>query len=265
MLAQLRSTTATPAVISIYRLRAVTNFSRVSRIDPARCDEPELRSRILVAMNASESDARTELRIDRWSKQESGDAYADNRFSNSRSAGRDPRMARALMRRFPLDQPAARILDVPSGTGRLHEVASGLAERVVGIDNSTAMLARGYGARICASAWRLPFRDNSFEVVLCCRLLHHLPDDASRSSLLTELARVAKHRILLSFWDATSLHALRRRLGLRRSRKPDSRVPIERTQLEQLARSAGLELLGYRASARFLSPQTFCALRPFES
>ena len=209
-----------------------------------------------------ESQETSELRLERWTPSAAADAYAEKRFSNTRREQRDPRLLSALMARFPLSGDAARVLDVPSGTGRLHAVASGLGRELVAVDRSLAMLSRGAGKRLCASAWRLPFRDDCFELVLCCRLLHHLDQDQQRAGLLRELARVARERVLISYWDAACLQMLRRRWGLRRARQSDTRVAIGRARLEQLARAAGLEVLGHAASARWLSPQTFCALRP---
>ena len=62
-----------------------------------------------------------------------------------------------------------------------------------------------------ASAYELPWPDNSFDLVLCCEVLEHLEDP---HAAMRELARVAKHHILIStpwepVWRALNLARLR--------------------------------------------------------
>lgn len=195
----------------------------------------------------------------RWTADGAGEHYATDRWRSGRAAGRDPRLvARALARRGPA-QPLDRILDVPAGTGRLQPVLAGLGRQVVGVDVSSAMLAEigGDAPRLQGSAWSLPFRARSFDAVVCCRLLHHVRDDDERLALLRELVRVAAGPILVSFWDARSWHAFRRRRGLRRNRRPDTRVAIDRHHLTRLFERAGARVTGFEHSFRFVSQQAF--------
>ena len=111
-----------------------------------------------------------------------------------------------------LGRPRRRVLDVGGGYGRL---AAPLAERhdVTLVDISEEMLAE---ARIrCppevdlvhADARELPFRDESFDVVLALDLLPHLPDTAQA---LRELARVARMggRVVFDTTNAVPLWVL---------------------------------------------------------
>lgn len=200
----------------------------------------------------------------RWGETGAGERYRDRRFRDARAAGRDPRLVARLLRRWPLRAgESARVLDVPCGAGRLHRALSSCpGARVVSADLSPEMLRAlpAPGPRLRADALRLPFADDAFDLVVCCRLLHHLEQDDARRTLLAELLRVSRGRVLVSFWDSASWHAWRRRVGLRRGRRPDPRVAITRGRLEQLARQAGARVLGHAASFRFVSPQTFCAL-----
>jgi ubiquinone/menaquinone biosynthesis C-methylase UbiE len=78
----------------------------------------------------------------------------------------------------------------------------------------------------CGDALALPFASRSVDVVLCSQLLHHF-DDADCVRLITELDRVARHRVIIAdlrrswiaasgFWMASfplGFHAITRHDG----------------------------------------------------
>ena len=123
-----------------------------------------------------------------------------DRYARLLSFGQDPRWRRFLVSRIPAN--ATRVLDVASGTAA---VAIELARRtpareVVGIDQSTEMLAAGR-ARIAAAgldrrielregrAESLPFDDAEFDALTFTYLLRYVEDPAAT---MRELARVVR-------------------------------------------------------------------------
>lgn len=201
----------------------------------------------------------------RWDAAGSGSIYRDTRFGTTRAAERDPRMIARLLQRFPLEVGAPSVLDVPCGAGRLTPHLARGTRLLVGADASRSMLAAAAetaSEHARASAWRLPFRAGAFDLVVCCRLFHHVATDAERVALLRELLRVADERVLVSFWDAGSLAAWRsRRRRARPGRRPETRVAITRRSMLALVQQAQGEVLGFTTSLRFISQQSFCALR----
>lgn len=193
-----------------------------------------------------------------WQADQAGEHYVGARWSSRRRKQHDPRLvtrALAPLRSQIADTP---LLDAPCGAGRLQACLVALGGRYVGLDISEGMLAAGPKREVIhGSAWSLPFADQSFGAVVCCRLFHHLSDDSQRASLMTELMRVSSGPVLMSFWDAGSWHAWRRRNNLRRARHPDSRQAISRGHLLELVQQCGGRPLSIHASFRFVSQQTF--------
>ncbi len=93
-----------------------------------------------------------------------------------------------------------RLLDIGCGTGRFAERALLSFPRleVVGLDLSAGMLHgaaprhRASGKRlqlVQGDSGRLPFTDNSFDLVTCCHSFHHYPDQAG---VVAEMHRVLR-------------------------------------------------------------------------
>jgi SAM-dependent methyltransferase len=108
--------------------------------------------------------------------------------------------------RSAMDGGELTLLDVGAGLGdiaaRARTVATeaGVTLRTVAVDASEP-LARAAAcdalATVRADAMRLPFADQSVDIVLCSQLLHHF-EDATALLLLRELDRVARHRVIVS-------------------------------------------------------------------
>lgn len=104
------------------------------------------------------------------------------------------RRIEATVKMIPSDVNS--VLDVGCGDGRLlRELPNRLM--AVGVDYAMNSLRRSVKNGIHASADRLPFADASFDLVLCCEMLEHLPDEMFQKTL-RELERVARKHILIS-------------------------------------------------------------------
>ncbi len=71
-----------------------------------------------------------------------------------------------------------------------------------GVRTVTLDLERDLRPTVTGSVLSLPFKDNTFDVVVCCQVLEHLPFSRF-DSCLAELKRVAKNKLILSLPDKT--------------------------------------------------------------
>jgi 2-polyprenyl-6-hydroxyphenyl methylase/3-demethylubiquinone-9 3-methyltransferase len=111
---------------------------------------------------------------------------------------RVPYFQRMLSRERKLVPPGKRLMDVGCGGGVLSEEFAAMGFQVTGIDPSESSLAaaRAHAAvrgldidyRV-GSGDRLPFGDESFEVVSCCDVLEHIHN---WDRVIAEVARVIK-------------------------------------------------------------------------
>lgn len=115
------------------------------------------------------------------------------------SLGQDPRWRRFLVSRVNAI-PGSWVLDVATGTGLVAVELAARNLRVVGLDQSPAMLGRaaaavrraGFGERvrlILGQAQALPFADGAFDSLTFTYLLRYVDDPAAT---LAELARVLR-------------------------------------------------------------------------
>jgi SAM-dependent methyltransferase len=112
---------------------------------------------------------------------------------------------RAVLAAFPSSGPAS-LLDVGTGLGdiprqmRDDAAARGIELTTIGVDTAASLLdaartAMSFG--VCASAFALPFADQSIDIVICSQVLHHFAtDDAVR--VLREMHRVARRTVVIA-------------------------------------------------------------------
>lgn len=132
-------------------------------------------------------------------------AYDEVRFRGLRGKLVNWLEQRMLMKAVAGLPAGARILDLPVGTGRMSRRLEFAGYRVAGADISAQMLRVANGLSdgssnglVRADGETLPFPDNSFDAVVCFRLMSHLPPDA-RTSVLREMGRVASDRVIVVY------------------------------------------------------------------
>jgi ubiquinone/menaquinone biosynthesis C-methylase UbiE len=132
--------------------------------------------------------------------------------------------------------PKSRVLDLPCGTGRLLEAYQPGGFQVVGCDISDAMLkharTRFRGDPLfdfqLANAEELPFETNSFDYVVSFRFVLHLPKEV-RPKVLSEMIRVAQHRLAINFYfDHPTPVLLLNKLLRRKASLPPNRIAERR-------------------------------------
>jgi SAM-dependent methyltransferase len=194
------------------------------------------------------------------------DAYARERFTRGTGPSTDRRervLLEGLLSATGLG-PDALVLDCPAGAGRMEDLLAARGFRVVVADQSPAMLGhavaalgiagRGAGSAV-ADATLLPFRDGTFDLVLCHRLIHHFATMEERGALLRSLRAASRRWVLLSWFDAISLQHLRR--VVRRPFRASRRHAITAATLQREASQAGLRLHATSAMRPLVSEITF--------
>lgn len=149
--------------------------------------------------------------------------------------GRERRILRRFFRRLTSERPSPLVLDTPCGYGRFSGLVLEAGASLVSADLSQSMVARTLGrlpassgpesgTRIGGEARRLaagvvadlkgglPFKTGSFDYILSVRFFHHLERAEDRKAVLAGFARVASQGAVVSFYQATPVHALQRRL-----------------------------------------------------
>jgi ubiquinone/menaquinone biosynthesis C-methylase UbiE len=101
------------------------------------------------------------------------------------------------------NQASVSILDLGAGDGSLGTELKAWAGRrdwrwqITNLDSSLAALnLNPQGINVAASAEALPFREQSFDLVVASQMIHHLPSSNTKQ-LLREAWRVTRHGILV--------------------------------------------------------------------
>ncbi len=149
------------------------------------------------------------------------------------------------------------LLDLPCGAARMTAVLAQLGfTHLAAADVSPAMveLARarladdGIDAPVSlADAEHLPFADSAFDNVFCFRLFHHFPSDDLRTTVVRELARVARRRVFLSYLDTRSFTSRKRAFERLFRPRPPSKFTQTPREFAALLMRGGLRVVADHA------------------
>jgi SAM-dependent methyltransferase len=169
------------------------------------------------------------------------------------------------------------VLDMPCGTGKLIHFLRKQGYRVCGCDSSDNVLAVARKRYVADSGesldgnpdvvieqqdgFNLTYSDDHFDAVVCNRLLHHFHSPDTRRALLTELTRVSRGPVVISFFCSESFSAIRFRIKSRlKGENPTSRIPIPLDTLKADIEACGLRLDAVYYTKRWISSQTYVKL-----
>jgi ubiquinone/menaquinone biosynthesis C-methylase UbiE len=182
-------------------------------------------------------------------------SYDERRFKGLLGRLKNWRDQRLVWKAVRYAGHVERILDIPCGTGRLVRSLAPRVPHSVGADVSLDMIefsrlpaparkrSQGLLEYVQCDAKHLPFCNDSFDVVMSGRFLHHLfhLDQAERIQVIREFARVSRKWVLGDFniQYGFKYHVNKLRSVLRKPNK--SRRMAAGKVFEELAR-AGLQV-----------------------
>ena len=138
-----------------------------------------------------------------------------------RKEGKHRAEMRLVDRAFALIPKTNSVLDLPCGGGRVAVHLAQQGYEVTCADLSEAMLTiarqnladKGFPCRVeQQDIEKLTYPDGCFGAVVSFRLFHHFPNREIRQRAVTELCRVTRHYVALSYFSPASVTSLKRKL-----------------------------------------------------
>jgi len=148
------------------------------------------------------------------------------------------------------------VLEVGGGHGQLTGALLGAGHRIVVHGSRSVCHERLRAQRtpvqhVTSPLWQLPFRERAFDLVAAVRLLAHVED---WSVVFAELARVSRRFLLVDFPARGAVHRLAPGLFAAKRRLEGNTRPYfdyALGEIEQAARSVGMDVLGVRRQFAF--------------
>lgn len=187
----------------------------------------------------------------RYQAESVADVYDLGRFRSLKGRLTDRREKACVFRALKRADVRGPILDLPCGTGRLTEALLERGFRVTAADISDAMMKHAkrktakYGSRVKfkkADIENLLFPDNSFELILTLRLLHHIPPHL-HTRVLEQLHRKTRRWVIISFSSKYTIQNVRRNLISLVTKSP--RYSISPALFKREIAEASFEIVDY--------------------
>lgn len=202
-------------------------------------------------------------KIDNYVSPRGAEAYKSD-YENKLHRKLSDRLERAIFNRlFAQIGKSDTLLDLPCGAGRLFEMLSHQARRVVEADFSPSMLRlnaddhrRAALAYVRCSGLQIPLADRSIDTVVSVRLNHHLSRTSDREQHLREVLRVAGKAAIVTYFSHYSLKNWIRRLRKPFNKKGDKHT-LATSRAIELAREAGFTVRSIEPLSRLSSGHVF--------
>jgi SAM-dependent methyltransferase len=148
--------------------------------------------------------------------------------------------------------PRGRVLDAPCGGGRVTLMLAGLGYKMTAADLSDAMLEITR-EKVAASSLKIPvekqdlehlsYPDLHFDAIISFRLFHHFPNAEIRQRVVTELCRVAKDFVALSYFSPYSYTSLDRKWRAARGGRKSQKHSTSLSEVKSYFEKCGFELV----------------------
>jgi ubiquinone/menaquinone biosynthesis C-methylase UbiE len=166
------------------------------------------------------------------------------------------------------------VLDFPCGTGRLYPMLFAKGFEVSAVDSSWHMASIARGNRsdepgseeaterfAVSDVLKTAFADDAFDAVVCNRLFHHFFEPEIRRTAFTELNRISRKTVVVSYYSTHCIDSYTFKLKNKlRGRNPTDRVPIAPEVFSADAAAGGLKVVAEFASRSIISMQTYAVL-----
>lgn len=150
-----------------------------------------------------------------------------------------------LQRLLGRQKHCATMLEIPCGGGRISPQLADATDLLIQADVGLGQILFGMTKEklkipqiwMTASAFHIPLQESSVDAVVCIRLSHHLPTSSQREDLLSELLRVARRYVVMTFFDYHSI-----KNTLRRFRHSRPKLTMAVSQVASVAAAHGATL-----------------------
>jgi ubiquinone/menaquinone biosynthesis C-methylase UbiE len=204
----------------------------------------------------------------KWQSSEVASDYDASRFTNRVGRFFHSRQAKALAKCLDRIAPLNRVVDLPTGTGRMLPVIAECADAIIACDVSDAMMAEArkrVGPQekvefLHCDARSIPLPVGSVDCVVSVRFFMHLAGE-QQLEILKEFARITRRWVIVEFGCDSAWHRFRRSIRsivlslLHRRRAYPGRSSAG--EIRQAARAASLEVRGFFWTLRGLSESAF--------
>lgn len=145
------------------------------------------------------------------------------------------------------------VIEVGAGTGNFLSLFAPVAGRLVATDLTPGMLRvgremHGLTQIVCGDGARLPFADDSFDLVTSAHAMHHIPDPVP---VLREMARIARsHLLVVDIAGSDDRTGARFADEVMTLRDPSHAHNLTTAELRSALEQAGLRVIDHRVVDR---------------